>query len=345
MTPILLDRTKINDARWDQLISSSKQCVLYAHTFYLDIVCGGWQALVWPDQSSYQIVMPLPVRIKWGKSIVFQPLFCQYLGLFSMDSLTEADFLAFTRSLSNHFSYISCYHFNPENFNTLSKIKDQLAEFTFVTYHTHWLSLDKPYRQIGASYSADRRVNVSRSKKEGWAFELSIEVETLIELFEANHSELIAGGVNQNAYGMLKKLFVAAESTGIAELWYAKKENVIHSGILLVRYAGRVIYLFNASDPVGRKGNARSGMLDMYFLQHAGEAFIFDFESPEVDQISGFYKSFGSQAIPYLKVSKNRLWFPFRQIQHWRVSYFLKPNQVFAQALIRFKVHFKRADF
>jgi hypothetical protein len=343
LTPVLLSRTEINDARWDQLIGSSQQCVIYAHSFYLDLVCSGWKALVWPDQSDYQIVMPLPVRSRWGKTIVFQPLFCQYLGIFSINCLNDQDLLAFMLSLSSHFAYISSYHFNPENFNTLIRLKEQLAEFAFQTRHTHWLNLSRNYRHIHQRYANDRKKNVKRGKNAGWAFEQSEQIDTLIALFRSNQSRLIAGGVDPQAYGLLKKIFFEARSRGLAEVWYAQKGHVVHAGILLIRYAGRAIYLFNGSDPAGRKGNARSAMLDEYFSLHASESLIFDFESPEVSQIAGFYKSFGAEPIPYLKISKNRLWFPFRQIQHWRIKLLSKPDQVFAQALIRFKVHFKGA--
>lgn len=326
MTPVLLKRTEINDARWDQLIGASKQCVVYAHTFYLDTICGGWKALVWPDRSNYQIVMPLPVVKKWGKTIIFQPLFCQYLGVFSMDCLGQTDFLAFMQALSSHFSYVSSYHFNPENFNILFKIKDRLTEFTFIAQHTCWLNLCKTYGEIYDGYNQDRRTNVKRGKNAGWVFEKNGEIDPLIELFIANQSQRITGGVCRNAYDLLKNIFAETQTRGIGEVCYAKKDNLIHAGIFVVWYAGRVIYLFNASDGVGRKSNARSCLLDQYFSQHAAENLVFDFESPEVPMIAGFYKSFGAHAIPYFKISKNRLWFPFRQIQNWRIRYFSKPG-------------------
>ncbi|WAC12912.1 GNAT family N-acetyltransferase [Dyadobacter pollutisoli] len=326
MTPVLLNRTEINDARWDQLIGACRQGVVYAHTFYLDIVCCGWKALVWPDRSNYQIVMPLPVVKKWGKTIVFQPLFCQYLGVFSMGCLGQTDFLAFMQALSSHFSYVSSYHFNPENFNTLFRIKDQLAEFTFTPQHTFWLNLCRAYGEIYGDYSPDRKVNVRRGRSSGWTIEKNGQITPLIELFVANQSRRIAGGVRPGAYDLLKNIFAETQMRGIGQVCYAKKDNQVHAGTLVVRYAGRAIYLFNASDAVGRKNNARSCLLDMYFSGHAEEHLVFDFESPEVPAIAGFYKSFGAHSIPYFKISKNQLWFPFRQIQNWRVRYF--QNQV-----------------
>jgi hypothetical protein len=322
MTPVLVNRSQISDICWNDHIRRSEQCVIYAYSFYLDVVSNGWKALVWPSAQDYLIVMPLPVKRKAGKTIVYQPLFCQYLGLFSVNELTTFQLEAFLKSLSLHFSYISTYSFNPENSELIKKICFRFDEFEVKEQHTYWLRLEQGYSKIYNQYSKDRKLNVKRGRQNGWTMQESRDIQPLVRLFRENHAARIPGGVNPDAYQKLKLLFEQLNYK--AELWYAEKNNRIHAGILLVKNSERVIYLFNAADKSGRTGNARTFLLDHYFSVNAGNPLIFDFESPEVSSIASFYESFGGEKKAYFTIRKNGLAFPFRQIQEWRRNHMLK---------------------
>lgn len=324
MIPVLVNRSQISDLCWNEHIRRSEQCVIYAYSFYLDVVSNGWKALVWPSAQDYLIVMPLPVKRKAGKTVVSQPLFCQYLGLFSVNELTACQLEAFLKSLSSHFSYISAYSFNPENSGVINAVRSRFAEFEFKEQQTYWLSLEKDYDKVYAPYSKDRKQNVKRGMREQWILQQSDDIRPLAHLFKENHAFQISGGVNPDAYRKLTLLFKRLHSLEKAEIWYALKNSRLHAGILLVRNSGRVIYLFNAADEIGRKGNARTFMLDHYFSVHAGKPLVFDFESPEKSSIAAFYESFGAEKKAYFVIRKNGLSFPFRQIQEWRRNHMLK---------------------
>ncbi|GGB88536.1 GNAT family N-acetyltransferase [Dyadobacter sediminis] len=324
MTPILVNRSQISDLLWNNHIQRSQQSVVYAYSFYLDSVCIEWKALVWPSEEDYQVVMPLPVRTKAGKMIVYQPLFCQYLGLFTVNSLTSPQVEAFLTSLSSHFSYISAYSFNPDNYRLVNIGSFRFNELKFQEQSTYYLRLGHDYSKIYNHYSKDRQRNVERSRRYNWTLEQSTDINPLIHLFKENHASRIFGGVNPDAYARLQLLFERLNLHEKAEIWYAVKEGRIHAGILLVRNCNRIIYLFNAADKIGRSGNARTFLLDCYFKVHASKPMIFDFESPEVSSIASFYNSFGSIENSYMMIRKNQLVFPFRQIQEWRRNLMLK---------------------
>lgn len=318
MQPILLNRSQIDDRLWNDLIGRSRQSVIYAHTDYLDTVCRSWKALVWPSATRFSIVMPLPVKSKAGISAVYQPLFCQYLGIFSLEELSAAEMESFLGALSSHFRYISSYHFNPQNGGSLQAMQVRFPQISFHVCITHWLQLDDQYPGINSHYSTDRRTNLRRSLEWGWQMERSADIGPLIRLFERHHAPGIAGGVHRDAYATLAMLFSRLNASGIAELIYARRRAQLHAGILLLKYSGRVIYIFNASDQIGRKGNARTWLLDQYMRLHAGQQLVIDFESPQIASIAQFYKSFGSMETPFIKLTKNRLCFPLRQIQQYR---------------------------
>jgi hypothetical protein len=80
-----LKHTEIDKALWDECIAQSVNRRVYAFSWYLDIVCPGWDALV---GDNYMHVFPLTHRRKWGVGYLYQPFFAQQLGLFSRDLLT-----------------------------------------------------------------------------------------------------------------------------------------------------------------------------------------------------------------------------------------------------------------
>lgn len=324
MTPVLVNRSQISDLLWNNHIQRSKQSVVYAYSFYLDSVCSEWKALVWPSEQEYLIVMPLPVRRKAGKLIVYQPLFCQYLGIFTVDKLTSLQLEEFLNTFSSYFSYISAYSFNPENFRLINSSTFRFKELKFQEQKTYWLRLEQGYTRIYNQYSKDRKLNLERGKQNQWTLKQSHNMDPLIQLFKENHAFRILGGINPDAYVRLKLIFERLECYGKAEIWYAAKEDRIHAGILLIKDNSKIIYLFNAADKIGRSGNARTFLLDHYFSIHAYKPLVFDFESPEVSSIAEFYESFGGDKKPFLTVRKNQLAFPFRQLQEWRRSLMFK---------------------
>ncbi|WP_031527631.1 GNAT family N-acetyltransferase [Dyadobacter crusticola] len=320
MSPILLTRSQIDDAAWNALVQDSPQCVIYAFTYYLDIVCVDWKALVYSAGAGYQVVMPLPVRKSFGFELVYQPLFCQYLGLFSRGQITGEQAALFLKALSRHYSYISAYHFNPDNDRLLDGLNKSFPEFQTNTYVTHWLDLTQTYCELSAGFNKDRRKNLRKAEAARWELVASTNIHPLIYLFVSNHSRKIPGGVNPNAFNVLEALHYTFNTRAQAEVWYAAKSGRIHAGILLIRSGGKVIYLFNAADDTGRRENARTFLLDQYFREFCTNAQIFDFESPRVKSISDFYKSLGGEAVPFPGIRKNRLPFPLRQIQEWRIN-------------------------
>jgi hypothetical protein len=326
LEPSLLRRTQIDIDCWDDLISRSPQSVIYAHSFYLDIVCQDWQALVWPGTGPYEIAMPVPVRRKFGCTVVYQPLFCQFLGMFSARQLTATQAEAFVKAISANFSYISSYCFNPENTAVLAPFLCNYRQIEPALLTTEWLDLNRGYECIHTHFSEDRKLNVRKSHNQCWNIISFNNIHPVISLFAANHAHTIPGGVSNNAYCLLEKLFEVLCKKGFTDLRYAHREGVLHAGVLFVRYAGRVIYLFNAADETGRLDNARTFLLDQYFRQNAESNLVFDFEAPEKESVLKFYKSFGGKSVPFFRISQNRLPFPFRQICRLRKIWLQKKS-------------------
>ncbi len=315
--PNLLQRSQIDDQVWNALIDQSSHPVIYAYTWYLDCVSPDWCALVWPSTQNYEIVMPLPVKKRWGMTVVQQPLFCQYLGLFSKEQISEEALTVFLKSLSRHFQYISAYDFHPRHTPLLRKLLPARPEFEVMEKATHWLDLEKSYEEIAGRYSRDRRKNLRKALKQEWEYSESEDIEPLIALFRENHAGKIRN-VKETAYSTLRSILHLVLKKHLGRVQYAILNGKIRAGVMFLEKTGTRIYIFNAADPVGRKGNARTYLLDRYFRRFAGGGQVFDFESPELKSIADFYESFGAEAQVFLSIKKNRLPFPLRRLQEIR---------------------------
>jgi len=324
LLPKLLVRSQIEDAKWDLFIEQSKQRVVYGYSWYLDVVCKDWNALVLYSGDDFQVVMPLPVRRKFGLKILQQPLFCQYLGLFSRFELTSEITEAFFLVLCSHFSYISSYSFHPQNFQVISPLLYRFPKLRIRKNHTHCIDLTGNFDTIQSGYSSRRKLNLKQSETFGWNILNSQDIQPIASLFRNNHASKVQGGVNKKAYILLGKLFKKLLENKCAELWYGMLGEVIHAGCLFVKEGDLCIYLFNSADDIGRKGNARTYMINKYFQANAGEIKCFDFESPDITSIASFYEQFGAIKIPFVSIQKNDLGFPLKQIQQLRKWVFIK---------------------
>ncbi|WP_428664710.1 GNAT family N-acetyltransferase [Runella sp.] len=314
MPVLLLHRSQLNSGQWDEFVAASPQCILYAYSWYLDTVSPDWQALVLVEKDQWQAVMPLPCRRKWGMNVVQQPFFCQLLGVFTapLFEFTEAVRLLLDK-LPFCFRYISIYtgrFGQPILYPKGMKITN--AD-NFI------LPLKPSYSLLFKNYTHDRKTNLLRAQKFGWQSQQSTDIEPLIKLFQENHAAQIQGGVSANAYYLLQKVVAVLQQKKALRLVYALKNGQIEAGALFAIFDDRIIYLFNAASATGRKGNARTWLIDQMIQKYAQTDFIFDFESPELSSISSFYQSFGAEKEGYTLFSYNDLPFPLKQIQEWRV--------------------------
>ncbi|MFT4033230.1 MAG: hypothetical protein QM669_12475 [Siphonobacter sp.] len=297
----LVRRAQLNISDYDACVRASSEGTIYGLSWWLDIVSPDWDTVVWKDGNQYKAVLPIPIRKRYGIRFVHQPLFCQFLAIYSADPLSETNQKAFLNFVLKQYRFVASFQLAGEPF-----LQDG-PTLKITKFCTYTLSLERPYASISAGYNRDRKMNLKRSGKVAWQRVKGTEIQTLGTIFRAEHENQIVGGADQSAYELLEELFKATEQRHCSELWYAELDGLRQAGTWLVTWKNRCIYLFNAATQVGRNGNARTYLLDQYFRQMAGQAIVFDFESPAIDDIAGFYASFGGKAEPYYEIRSNRL--------------------------------------
>ncbi|MFD2571657.1 GNAT family N-acetyltransferase [Spirosoma soli] len=305
-----LTRSQIDASAWDACVAASLQPIVYGYSWYLDSVLPDsgwkWEGLVLSDDAGhYRAIMPVPLRRKCVLGIdydwvVHQPLFCQMLGVFSYDTSVDIDL--FLCTLYQRYRYCSTLSINRQPVGG-----SPLASFLIKRLGTHVLDLSIGYQALFRNYTKDRKLNLRRAKAAQWVVIDSFDPTPLVTLFRANHAVGIPGGVAEWAYDTFISLVQELHRRQLITLRYATYSGRIEAGALFVREGNRVIYLFNAASEAGRRGNARTLLIDQVLQDYAGKPMVFDFESPEKPSIVSFYRSFGAVEEPFEMICWSRL--------------------------------------
>jgi hypothetical protein len=77
-----LKREEINIQKWDECILRSTSPQIFGCSFYLDVCCPDWSALVLND---YEAVFPIIIKQKYFIKHLTQPYFVRHFGVYNAE--------------------------------------------------------------------------------------------------------------------------------------------------------------------------------------------------------------------------------------------------------------------
>jgi hypothetical protein len=321
-----LERKEIDNQKWDFCIQNCINPLPYALSWYLDAVTGGrWAAIVGIENQTYVAVMPLPWAKKMFIRYLKQPLFCQQLGIFSLQKISEKSWVAFLRLAQGKFPYASRYHFHVGQENTIEKLEQKTD---FHIFYTHLLDLTRSHAHLLRGYDADKRYHLRQATKKYKAqiFHVgsNLGAARLFELFKESTASKIAGGIAKDANLVFKRLYEALEKNTKIYDFYTYNRKEIEAGVLIFSWQQWHIYLFNAGKKEYRKNQGRLWLLDAFFQRESGSKTpsFFDFESAQDPEVAYFYEKFGAKKAAFWVWSYNKL--PFYINWLWKVKKIIK---------------------
>ncbi|MDD5571918.1 MAG: hypothetical protein PHD97_12280 [Bacteroidales bacterium] len=293
-----LTHSEIDKAKWNNCIENSFNGIIYAYSWYLDVLCESWDALIIGD---YEYVFPLTYRKKYGIHYLCQPYFNQQLGVFSNKKLDEGIVSDFIDAIPDKFKFIEI------NLNKYNKISRK--DFKYKTNITLELDLISSHEELKKDYSENNLRNVKTAEKNNLTINDSANPEEIINLFRKNRGKQIKN-LKDNDYENLKSLIDIIQKKGKGQVWAAYKENELCAGIFFVESNNKVIFLFSGSGQTARETGAMSFIIDKFIEKNAQRNLILDFAGSNNENLARFYKGFGSKECSYLQIRKNNLpWF------------------------------------
>ncbi|HEX5002848.1 MAG TPA: GNAT family N-acetyltransferase [Bacteroidia bacterium] len=295
-----LSHDGIDKSRWDEAIAQSYNGLIYAQSWYLDIVSPEWSALI---NENYESVLPLTGKRKYSFNYLFPPFFTQQLGLFSKHTI-DADLLGvFIAAIPNSYKYIemqlNAYNPDPGGFKVQQR-------------KNHLLNLEDSYETICSAYSENHTRSLRRAEREGVQINKEGNVRDVIRLFRQGKGATIKN-LKDKEYLMFEKLAEEAIARNACTVWVATNAAGYQvAGAVFFRFKDRFTMIFSGTSELARQVSALHLLIDKFIQQHAGKAGILDFEGSDNANLARFYKGFGSFETIYLKLVRNQLPVPFR---------------------------------
>jgi hypothetical protein len=293
-----LKNNEINRVAWDTCINASVQGLIYAQSWYLDLVSPGWCALA---EEDYSRVMPLPVKKKYGIPYLMQPLYAQQLGVFSPSPVTADELKTWISAIPDQYRYVAL------NLNSLNETRD--AGFPVRMNNNYLLSLENEYLQTEAAYSANTRRNLQK------AFGLNIRFDGSADELISLKSVNTAKGRRRVDPGFVKTFISTALEKGAGFICTARAGEKAVASVFFLHYRSRIYYLIPVSDQEGKEKKAMFAIVDIIIQKFSGSRLVLDFEGSNIPGLARFFEGFGAVNDPYPSLRINRLPFPFNKFR------------------------------
>lgn len=283
--PVLLGRNEIDEQKWNALICSSVQSLPYALTWYLDAVAPNWSALV---LGNYEAVFPLPWLRRFGVKCIYQPYYCQQLGVFSKTAADSNTQVLFFEALQQ-FGYVNI-NLNPAAHTVAGSYKLQSKKNLLLPLYTDYNTLRK-------AYTENHSRNIAKAGKNGLQFLPDVDVEQF-ERFYLSHIDRKKENFKQQHEKVFKALCKAALAHNSARIVAASlPDGTLTTAVMLLLHGNRAINIINVSSAEGKKNGSAHFLFDKIISTLAAENknTVLDFEGSSVPGIARFYEGFGAQ--------------------------------------------------
>jgi len=293
-----LTNNEIDKNKWDDCIKNAVNGIVYASSWYLDIVADNWDALV---ENDYERVFPLITGKKWGVYYLYQPVFSQQLGVFSQTILTEKVVENFLDAIPSQFKFAEI------NLNSFNKL--QHGKYKSIDWINHELDLINSYEKTYKGFSTNLKRNIKKASNSGISVSKNVKPDEIIKIYRENKGRILKT-LDDKDYLKLRRLAYMGIYKGLV-LTYGvyTTRNELCAGVIFLKSNRKMIFLFSGLTEEGKKLNAMAYLLNAFIKEYSQHHITLDFEGSNNPGLARFYKSFGSTTCTYHHLSFNNLHF------------------------------------
>jgi hypothetical protein len=274
---------QIDKEKWDTCIQRCINGLIYAQSWYLDIVAPGWDALI---ENDYESVMPLPAKHKYRIPYLIQPHYTQQLGIFSINPVSLAIVKSFLQRIPSKFIWrdFNLNSQNPANFGENSMRQN------------FELNLRAGYNEIYKGYNENTQRNLKKALQTSITLKAAKDTTTFLDLFHI-HSRL---KLNAEAIGQLRSIleYSINHNYGEINITYNAHNKEI-AGAFFLKDFERIIYLGSFNTDEGQQNSAMFLIMDTIIKKYVQQPLILDFEGSMIPGIARFFAGFGAQKVYY----------------------------------------------
>lgn len=242
--------------------------------WYLDIVSPNWEALANED---YSVVMPLPVKKKYGLKYITQPYLCQQLGVYSTLSPEKYIFKEFYDKIPYRVS-----KFQGNSCDSVIYPENSLRPNFFLDTST----LSEPNQ----GFNSNTIRNLKKAEKSGINL-TEISVAEFVEFSLLNNREVFSDALVQ----VLKKLTLSLIDNEYVKIYACRKDDALTAAVLVANFKNRIYYLSPVSSALGKEIQSMTLLVNTLILEAKSKDMVIDFEGSSIDGVARFYAGFGAQ--------------------------------------------------
>lgn len=288
---------EISKLKWDRCISQSFNGIVYAYSWYLDIVSYQWDALVMGD---YEAVMPITHKTTYGITNIKQPQYAIQLGVFTSKILDMELVDAFLDKLPGGIRKVKV------NLNTFNKASN--SKFKFKNGSVYELDLIEPYKKLYLKFSDQAKEAIKNSKVSKVSIMKSLNLKEFL-LLKKGSSE---NPLTFDQLNTLRRIIPFCTNHNIGNTYGAYNDkNELVAGTFFMKSHQKAICLVAACSKEGIQINADYALFNYYLKENCGKNITLDFGNPTINEIEKLSKDFGAQAVSFLKLKKHKRWWFF----------------------------------
>lgn len=274
----------IDKQKWDRHIAEAENGLIYALSWYLDVVAPSWEALVIGD---YDYLFPLPVKHKYKLPYLVQPMLTQQLGVFSKHKVTAEIIRKFINKLP---SYSYELHLNEQN---------ELPEAEVLPNYV--LQLNQSIDIILKGCSKNTLRNIDKARKMQLVINEDLSIADFLSFYDSVCKSYHCPDLN-----LLEQLIRKGKEINMLSLAGVYDEENLVAALCYTEFRNRITYLVPLSSERGKKECAMFYLVSRLIEKEAGGDKTLDFEGSRFEGIARFYKGFGAKNQPYYKIKKLR---------------------------------------
>ena len=290
-----IQQKNINRQKWDACIDKSSNACIFVYSWYLDIVCDDWSALILND---YEAIFPLVSKSRYKINYLYQPFFTRYFGVVSEAKISDKLVSDFFEAIPDKFKYIEfCLHES----NSIKKKEIETSEKIF-----QLLDLKSSYEIIQKNYSENAKRSIKKAIKAGLKIRPDIEPEKIVSLFKTtkgNELEIFKPKDYDILISLMKACLAHKQGQSIA----VYDGNELYAAAFFMFSNNKFIYLKNGLTNEGKAKGAMYLLIDYFIRENCGKKYELDFGGSSVKSVAQFYQKFGAKNFVYLQVKINKL--------------------------------------
>lgn len=309
-----LANSRIDREKWDAFVEGSPEGSIYAKSTFLDVVHPAWQGLICRNDEGWLAIWPLFPNKKWGIKTQLQPPFSQQAGIMFKPNSGASVFKAYqfkNEVVEAFLTHLPGFHLFDLNFSSNFDYPlsfywqgfDLMPRYTYVIRFSEHMP---GYNQIRENHQR----NIKKAQNHNLVIDENLPVDDLTHLADENlvESKGVLRGKQVTLLGHL------ASQLMDQELAYLRAVKDQAGNLLAIGLFGQsnktTYYLMGVGSEKGKGIGAVHFLLWESIHEAKQYRSNFDFEGSMIPSIEHFFRGFGAQPVPYLRIRKNQLPLP-----------------------------------